>query len=363
MKYSDAESRKRAGNRTALHQLIIDAIWQRYMNDLKKKRCKIPELQIELGAFAEKDETGKKFYAAYLEALQLQRPLSQFPVDYFLSVGPKTLRCALTRDKSDFGAIPEMRDFLCAYAFKGKNWLQTLEYLEKQGHMGMSEQDQYDEHARLKAMLVAEKSQAHLSKVEEYAGSRFSQSWCERLKRFPEEFDWEITPLDGYDLEALKKDDLLKNTFGDIRWDLIEQRLSMNADIMKGIRFSTDDIIPGFYIIYPITDRCRTLVEQGAIQKSDEFELKHLTKDYKSASAIYISFVYALEQSFSRPNLYKEFKRDLIGKLSNGSKIERVFTRPTTNEGKRLVEKYRFQPLENSKICSLKPQEFLPRLK
>ena len=98
-----------------------------------------------------------------------------------------------------------------------------------------------------------------------------------------------VTSLDKYDLKILKQIQPLKESLGEIHWDVIENRFLINPNIVRGLKISTplEDVIVGFFIIYPITKDCQFKIENSEIQKSDEFGFIDICNNFETATAIY----------------------------------------------------------------------------
>ena len=107
--------------------------------------------------------------------------------------------------------------------------------------------------------------------------------------------------------------------------------------------------IVGFYIIYPITKQCKDLLDSGTIQKSDQFELNYICKNFETARAIYISLVYAVFP-LSKAILILEIKDQLKNILRKYPNIERIYTRPITDDGLRNAHRNLFQKISVSDI-------------
>lgn len=158
--------------------------------------------------------------------------------------------------------------------------------------------------------------------------------------------EFELFDID--DLETLKRMPA-KEIFGeDIHWEKIEERFAVNENIIRGMKEITplgDTLIVGYFIMYPITSECNTLIQKGTIIQSGEFKNRHICREIKSAAAIYISLVYA-DGYYEKALILEKLKTELRILLSINPSISLVYVRPTTQDGKRVVLRHRFKKLE-----------------
>ena len=68
-------------------------------------------------------------------------------------------------------------------------------------------------------------------------------------------FDVELESFDKNDLKVLKTLQPLRDSLGEIHWDIIENRFIVNPNIVRGLKLISelDNYIVGFFIMYPIT--------------------------------------------------------------------------------------------------------------
>ncbi len=333
MTHHDTRSRKRNKLRIALDSKIIAGIWKACYPAGVEDALSVADLKRGLKKFAQesKETIEKKCKGFY----------SLWPKGEFKK---KLIECAMSHDIENFGATLIIRNFLCCYAFEGRSWREALVYL------GLKEEEQYRQHAVLKAALNA-------------TTPSFSAVIIE--KKFKEKFP-DVNPgiktLTVDDLGILKRHAPLKVIFGNIQWKRIEERLGHNPDLIKGV--ISKKSVTGFFILYPLTKKCQALIETGRIKRSNDFEVGHLCKDFNSAPALYVSFVYAYKYKWSEANLFKKFREEMANILIENPKIKTVYTRPTTNDGRRLaINKFDFRAVEaNKKVRYLKTKDFLWQL-
>lgn len=166
-----------------------------------------------------------------------------------------------------------------------------------------------------------------------------------------DDLDLELGPCIISDIEFLEQLKPLYESLGEIHWDLIKERLGINKSLVQGLKIITpmERNIVGFYIIYPITKQCKDLLDSGTIQKSDQFELNYICKNFETARAIYISLVYAVFP-LSKAILILEIKEQLKNILRKYPNIERIYTRPITDDGLRNAHRNLFQKISVSDI-------------
>jgi hypothetical protein len=160
-------------------------------------------------------------------------------------------------------------------------------------------------------------------------------------------FVFEYEYFDINDIENLKKLPA-KEIFGhEIHWDVIERCFEKNRAIIQGIKLLTpigDELIAGFFILYPLTKECDELIRNGTIIKSDQLIPEYICDDFKSAFSIYISYVYGEEGSESA--VLEKLKEELRILLSLHPQIIGAYVRPTTDDGRRVAKRHRFNPVE-----------------
>lgn len=166
-----------------------------------------------------------------------------------------------------------------------------------------------------------------------------------------DDLDLELGACSVADIEFLEQLKPLHESLGEIHWDLIKERLAVNTNLVQGLKIITpmERNIVGFFIIYPLTRQCKDLLDSGAIMKSDQFELTHICENFETARAIYISLVYAIFP-LSKAILILEIKEQLKNILRKYPNIERIFTRPITDDGLRNAHRNLFQKINVSDI-------------
>lgn len=165
--------------------------------------------------------------------------------------------------------------------------------------------------------------------------------------------------FDTHDIKRLQRFDPLRRTLGHISWDLIADRVKKNGEVIRGYKIVTplDEIILGFFIVYPLTKLGGTLINKGVLKQSDDFKLRHINKDFKTAFALYISIVYAASEE-ACPFISLKLNEELFKILEESSSIDTVYTRPITDDGDRNVKRYNFRPLEIAPALYYKTRPF-----
>ncbi len=137
----------------------------------------------------------------------------------------------------------------------------------------------------------------------------------------------------------------------ELSWEIIEHRLALSPNIFRGLKILTDDetILVGFYILYPINKSIIPLLRDGSIIRSDQIEDKHICESFKDAEAIYISTVFAFDHPYgSKANLLKRLERELTVLLLKYPQLTGLYTKPRTDDGKRIAKQNDFVKLERS---------------
>ncbi len=162
------------------------------------------------------------------------------------------------------------------------------------------------------------------------------------LEKFEYEFDDECCTTDKI-REVMHLDDGVLERLSHIDEDFLLQRHRMNEGIIRCIRKtkSASNELSGFYIIYPITEECEKLIEQGYLVGSRMIRPEHICKNFEEASAIYISAVYGRDMS-TRGFVVYLLKRDLKDILRRNKNMKHIYSRPASSEGHLLVKKFKF---------------------
>jgi len=160
--------------------------------------------------------------------------------------------------------------------------------------------------------------------------------------------------LNENEIGLLEKLQPLQDCMPNIHWDYIKHRLTVNKNIIRGLKIITpiEEIIIGFYILYPVNRQCVELMDSGKILKSDQFELKHITDCFDIARGIYISIVYGLDY-YSRAVILMKLFEELRNILKENENIKKLYTRPVSVDGLRNAVKNNFQKMDNSEIYFL----------
>ena len=178
-------------------------------------------------------------------------------------------------------------------------------------------------------------------------------------------YEPKLVSLTKDDLRILKKLEGLNTSIGFIHWDTFENIMDYNKDIIKGYKLVTaiDETIAGFYILIPINTLCEDTLNEGKLTNTDMIDTKYLCKDFKSASAIYISIVYGIGFT-SKIKIFKFLKDEIISIISQNPNINTIYVRPTTEVGKINAMNNKFVKFKNSEgLYYLKPQELIKNMK
>lgn len=234
----------------------------------------------------------------------------------------------------------DLVDLLCFYAF-GLSYEQTVKEKLLANNI--------NNFRILKSERISQENEALLSDKIENKLLSYHQKKIDLAINYLEDYDIAIESFDKNDLEVLKKLQPLRDSLGEIHWDIIENRFFVNPNIVRGLKIISpiDKFILGFFIMYPITKSCKDKIEKGEIQKSDDFSLVDICTNFKIAHAIYISLVFAIDRLSKAFILLKlrEELRELIEKYPN---IKTIYVRPVTEDGLRNVERQKFIKLKAS---------------
>ena len=180
------------------------------------------------------------------------------------------------------------------------------------------------------------------------------------LTIYLDDFDLSLVSFDKHDLDVLKRLQPLKESLGEIHWDIIENRFFVNPNIVRGLKIISPDssYIVGFYIMYPITKNCQSKIEKGEITKSDDFSLVDICKDFKISQAIYISLVFAIDR-LSKAFLLLKLKEELRSIILKYPNIKTIYVRPVTDDGLRNVERQKFFKMKNSSSLYTQDTKYL----
>lgn len=250
----------------------------------------------------------------------------------------------------------ELVDLLCFYCYNI-----SYEDAVKKGHVS----NNTEQYKFLKSERIdTENKYKTLSDEIENRLLQYYQRGVNLTINYADDFDMSLESFNKHDLEILKKLKPLKESLGEIHWDIIETRLTVNPDIVRGLKIVSpiDNHILGFFIMYPITKNCASKIERGEILKSDDFSLADICKSFKQCHAIYISLVYAIDlwpKAFVLFKL-KEELRLIITKFPN---IKTLYVRPVSDDGLRNINRQKFVQMKNSPtLYTLQTKDLLSRL-
>lgn len=156
-------------------------------------------------------------------------------------------------------------------------------------------------------------------------------------------------PLTIADIEILEQLRPLYECLSDIHWTDIKNRTKKNANIIQGLKIKTpfENIIVGFYILYPLTRYCKERIDSGEIRKSDEFAITDIAPDFNTAKGLYISIVYGID-FYSRAIIIMKIMEELQQIIRTYPDISRFYTRPVSEDGLRNALKHNFIKMQNS---------------
>jgi len=157
-------------------------------------------------------------------------------------------------------------------------------------------------------------------------------------------------PLRQPDIDIFSKSvsEINYSLYEKIPWDLIKKRIALGKIIIRGLILNDKAIC--FYILYPLTDVARDLIETNRITRSGEFEPEHIASTYFDAKAVYVSWVFGHEWH-DKALILRMLKQEIVVIKLNYPAITRIYTRPYTNEGEIVIR--------NSNFTYLSPIQYL----
>jgi hypothetical protein len=120
------------------------------------------------------------------------------------------------------------------------------------------------------------------------------------------------------------------------------RRYKINTQVIKCVKVKqgirNNEGLTGYYILYPISKECEKLISEGLLVQGRQIEPHHICEDFEQASALYLSLIYGKDK-LTRAFLLYLIRRDVTEILNKNENISRVYTRPCTPDGFRIVEK------------------------
>lgn len=128
--------------------------------------------------------------------------------------------------------------------------------------------------------------------------------------------------------------------------ETLKTRLSKNNKIVKIIKSLRNNKkgISGYYIAYPINKEADNFLQQRLITNGKGIRNEHILTEFSQASAIYISMVAGRSIHSKAFSLYI-LRKDINEYVSKYRKIKRLYAKPSTKDGLRILTKYGFEPL------------------
>jgi len=121
------------------------------------------------------------------------------------------------------------------------------------------------------------------------------------------------------------------------------KRVERNRNIIKAFSDHGNEI-RGYYIIYPINKDADSRIFEGKVRNAKSLKESDLTKTIGAASAIYISML-AGEGRHAKALALYNLKRDLRKISLNSKKVKKLYAKPASQDGLRLMKKYGFEPV------------------
>jgi hypothetical protein len=127
------------------------------------------------------------------------------------------------------------------------------------------------------------------------------------------------------------------------------RRFARNRQIARSIvrLTSRGPTLCGYYILYPITKQCEELIREGRITKGSEIKLEHICRTFNEGTAVYVSLLYGLDRH-ARGDVIGMVRKRLSAIAKKNPNLQAVYARPCTDDGLRVVLKYRLAQLDDN---------------
>ncbi len=145
-----------------------------------------------------------------------------------------------------------------------------------------------------------------------------------------------------------------------IEFDLekVKVRFENNKNIFRGLRDTITNKLVGFYILYPIAKNLVALLESGKMQSAECFENNDIVNNINSAHALYVSTVWSSKEHFkSRAILFDDLFKECFYLLYNHKHLTGIYTKPRTDLGKILADRYQFNKLKEDSLIQFLSKE------
>lgn len=124
---------------------------------------------------------------------------------------------------------------------------------------------------------------------------------------------------------------------------LLNSRMQRNSDVLCAFEDNKGNL-RGYFIVYPLNKKTTTEINTGVITSGKRLIPEHLVKRTNLATSIYISMVAGIDRH-ARAFILYELERFLKSKINSSKRITHLYAKPTTAEGRRLLRKYKFNPI------------------
>jgi len=129
--------------------------------------------------------------------------------------------------------------------------------------------------------------------------------------------------------------------------DALKERWKFNKDIIQAIApIDNQTAIAGYFIVYPLKKVACKALDNGRVGSARDMQHnQHFCKDFRSASGIYVSMVMGNDEIPNAKACVLHLLLRTIRRCQRQGKSLRVYARPYTEAGYRLVRRYRFQEI------------------
>jgi hypothetical protein len=190
-----------------------------------------------------------------------------------------------------------------------------------------------------------------------YHGHRLVSEIHERLRptlnRLPwlrhsrGEFDYQLHQADERLLAEAVRVGKAKIGDGHPSVETLNKRLGKNREVilLYGRRYHANERFElcGYALLYPLSDKAGKAIEKGRIRSGAEIEPGHLRADFAAARYLYVGMVLATDRE-AKPHVKAMLRLELMRRLE-GSPVVRVFGKPASRGGLKMLGEYGFKPI------------------
>lgn len=129
--------------------------------------------------------------------------------------------------------------------------------------------------------------------------------------------------------------------------DLLQQRLEVNDQVLRvvGRRHAGGEIeLCAFTLVYPLSADADLKIADQTIRSGFQLAVDHFLPPADPPQCLYVGMILGIDTD-AKAYVKSMLRRDLLAALSHHPSIVRVYGRPASKGGKRLLEQLRFEPV------------------